>query len=108
MVLTNLSCKILPFIIYTMLDLSVGIIVTTTSEKLFAVSRPLIANNLKHNYKNSSKKIFLLLDFFAIVNSHFLFSHSIIKYLDNQRFDDILGNYVNENLNQSSSLNIDS
>ncbi len=87
-----------------MLDLSVGIIVTTTSEKLFAVSRPLIAYNLKHNYKNSNKKIFLLLCFFALVNSHFLFSHSITKYLDNQRFDDILGNYVNENLNQSSSL----
>ena len=106
MVQTNLSCKILPFIIYTMLDLSVGLIVTTTICKLFAVSRPLHAYKMKHNHKNSNIKIILLFCFFAIVNSHFLFSHSIKNSPSNEEFDDLLGNYVtlntHENLNESN------
>ena len=75
--LSTPACKIFPFLIYTMLDFSVIIIVIMTSERFFAVSRPLKVTQ-RFNKKKSS--IFVLLGFIicATINSHFLFTHSII------------------------------
>ena len=74
--LSTITCKIVPFLLYTLLDLSVFIIVIMTAERFYAVWRPLHANNMvqKGNFKITTLAASLLSSF---INCHFLFTHSV-------------------------------
>lgn len=76
--LSTITCKIVPFALYSLLDLSVFIIVIMTAERFYAVWRPLQAN------KRANKSEFKLAMICSIVvcaaiNSHFVFTHSTMK-----------------------------
>jgi hypothetical protein len=77
MTTSTIVCKLSPFLIYTALDYSISLIVLLTAEKLYAISKPLQANQNKENIKKTLLFAFLSLGLCAAVNSHFLFSQSL-------------------------------
>jgi hypothetical protein len=87
---SNVACKIVSFIIYMMLDFSVLIIVVMTAEKLYAVTRPMRCHQLKFNKKRSIIFMFLAFMLSFIINSHYLYTHSIVYFNDsiNDQFND--------------------
>ena len=75
--LSSITCKLLPFLMYTLADLSVFIIVIMTYERFYAVWRPLQANKMcknGHKFKMTMIASILICSF---INSHFLFTHSV-------------------------------
>ena len=72
-------CKFLPFSIYTTLDFSISLIVIMTYEKLYAVYSPMKASQLKFNRKRSKVIVIAALVVCSLINTHFLFSHSLVE-----------------------------
>lgn len=73
-----LGCKLTMFIFYTLADYSVLIIVIMTAERFYGVWKPVHAN------KWTKKRFSLITSFLfcCFVNSHFIFTHSIVEYPD--------------------------
>ena len=80
-IITEIGCKIVPFMFYSLADFSVLIILIMTGERFYGVWKPL--SNSKIN-KNRRLKINLLigLAFSLLVNSHFTFTHSLVNVGD--------------------------
>jgi hypothetical protein len=78
--ISNISCKIFPFIIYSMLDLSVTIIIIMNAERTYAVACPLVSRRSKFSKKNTIWILFTALVFCMILNSHFIYTHSLIDF----------------------------
>jgi hypothetical protein len=98
--LSSALCKISTFFISAMLDFSVALIVIMTAERFYAVVYPLKA---RQSMLNKNKKIMLIrlvFVFCQIVNTHFFFSHSLIKTS--------LENMTINNRNDSGKLNTSS
>lgn len=74
--ISNTWCKLIPFVFYTFLDLSVFLVVIMTGERFFAVSRPLHANYFLRKKKSCTIILFAALCC-ATLNSHFLYTHSL-------------------------------
>ena len=75
---STVSCKINSFLIRTILDFSVLIILVMTGEKLKAVLHPFEAHSNKLNKKKSSIILISVLLVCVLLNSHFLFTHSLV------------------------------
>lgn len=75
-----------------MSDFSVLIIVVMTGDKLYAVSRPFKAHIAKFNRKIASIISLLVLILSALINSHFLYTYSLI--------------YITENLNTDKNVDV--
>ncbi|RNA33907.1 FMRFamide receptor-like [Brachionus plicatilis] len=76
--LSILNCKFVPFFFYTFADWSVFVIVIMTAERLYAVWKPLKA--VKIDRKLQFKvTIIASACLSCFINSHFLFTHSVIK-----------------------------
>lgn len=101
--LSTITCKLVPFALYTLADLSVFIIVIMTAERFYAVWRPLQAS--KRGKKRDFKMAMIASIFIcAAINSHFVFTHSTrrAKVLE-VKVDDPLGNPPNAASPQSQS-----
>lgn len=73
--LSTITCKLVPFALYTLADLSVFIIVIMTAERFYAVWRPLQAS--KRGKKRDFKMAMIAsIVICAAINSHFVFTHS--------------------------------
>ena len=88
-----LMCKIFPFYTYTMLDYSIGIIVIMTGKKLFAVLFPMRANNTKFN-RNDIIIALSLLVVYGAINSHLLFSLTLVEINLNVNLSNNTDSYV--------------
>ena len=77
---TNVTCKLFPFIIYSMLDLSVMIIVIVTCERTYAIACPIVSRRLKITKLNAMWILFSTLGFCGILNSNFLYTHSLLDF----------------------------
>ena len=73
-----LGCKLTMFLFYTLADYSVLIIVIMTAERFYGVWKPVHAN------KWTRKRFILIISFLfcCLLNSHFIFTHSIVEYPD--------------------------
>jgi hypothetical protein len=73
-----LGCKLTMFLFYTLADYSVLIIVIMTAERFYGVWKPVHAN------KWTKKRFILIISFMfcCLLNSHFIFTHSIVEYPD--------------------------
>jgi hypothetical protein len=91
--ISKVTCKLLPFFIYAMLDFSVLIIVIMTGEKLYAISRPMNALQTKFNRKRSTIITLVAFLFCLAINSHFLFTHSLIEFKIRKSFNNSRNNY---------------
>ncbi len=74
-----ISCKLLPFLIYTFMEYSVVIIVIMTGSKIDGILHPLKTLHDKFNRKKPVVYACLALIFCSIINFHYLITHSIIK-----------------------------
>lgn len=83
---SKMTCKLVPFALYSLLDLSVFIIVIMTAERFYAVWRPLQASK---RAKKTDFKIAMIGSIFicAAINSHFIFTHSTRRAKVIQGFD---------------------
>jgi hypothetical protein len=97
--ISSSACKIGTFSIYTLLDMSVLIIVIMTGEKLFAVTRPIKCHQVKFNKKRSIFLAFFAFIFCATVNSHYFYTYSILG------FDELLNEEVDYEFNSSKNKN---
>jgi hypothetical protein len=73
------ACKMFSFLIYTVLDFSVLIIVIMTAEKLYAVLQPIKVHQAKFNKKKSTIYLISAFIFCALINSHFVFTYSLMN-----------------------------
>ena len=73
-----LGCKLVMFLFYTLADYSVLILVIMTAERSYGVWKPV------HLNKSTKKRYILILSFLfcCLINSHFIFTHSIVEYSD--------------------------
>jgi len=87
-----LGCKLTMFLFYTLADYSVLIIVIMTAERFYGVWKPVHAN------KWTKKRFILIISFMfcCLLNSHFIFTHSIVEYPDSSS--------IHESSSSSSSL----
>ena len=77
--LSLIGCKLIPFLLYSLSDLSVLIIVMMTAERFYGVWRPLEANKLS---KTKTIRWSLLVGclFCFFINCHFIFTHSLVVH----------------------------
>jgi len=68
------SCKLIPFLFYSLADYSVVIIVLMTFERFYGVWRPFQSNKMNNNNKN----LIISCLFCCLINCHFLFTHSLV------------------------------
>jgi hypothetical protein len=97
------ACKIFSFLIYSILDFSVLIIVIMTAEKLYAVTRPIKAHKVKFNKKKSVKIVSLAFIFCVFMNSHFVLTHSLVDINESLKF--AINGLEDYYLHQNKSLN---
>ncbi|CAF0774904.1 unnamed protein product [Brachionus calyciflorus] len=73
-----LTCKLSPFLFYTLADWSVFIIVIMTAERLHAVWKPLrvVRSNKKLQFKIT---MLFSVSLCSLINSHFILTHSVVK-----------------------------
>nr|QVK45796.1 G protein-coupled receptor [Proales similis] len=72
--LSQITCKSVPFFLYTFADLSVFIIVIMTAERFYAVWRPINRITRRSRFKvNICVSLFIC----SFINCHFLFTHSL-------------------------------
>ena len=87
---STITCKLLPFLIYTALDFSILIIINVTAKKMYAILKPLEAIHSKENVKKSVCFALLTLVICSAINSHFLFSQSLNIINVNNNFNKTL------------------
>ena len=102
--MSSLSCKLVPFFLYSFMDMSVFIIVVMTYKRFYAVCRPLQArveiSRLHASEKNKKKRIEyldLIIGFglCLLINSHFVYTHSV------RNGEPLFKDYENFEFNQS-------
>ena len=110
--ISPLSCKLIPFFLYSLMDLSVFIIVIMTYKRFYAVLRPLQAN--RRNKKNNKLKyldLMVAIILALMINSHFVYTHTVQKVeieqasslYDNFELQNMLENYgFNSNFSDDS------
>ena len=113
---SNLACKALTFLIYTLLDFSVGIIVIMTLQKVLAVSSPIKSRKFKLSKTKCYYIVALTFLFYSFINMHFIFTHSLVDFKQslnesfikfkeenkNETFDDIEFEELYSNISSSS------
>ncbi len=77
--MSSLSCKLVPFFLYSLMDMSVYIIVIMTYKRFYAVCRPLPAFASQKDRKKRLQYLDLIVGLLlcCAVNSHFVYTHSV-------------------------------
>lgn len=101
--LSTMTCKLVPFALYTLADLSVFIIVIMTAERFYAVWRPLQASKRgkKRDFKMAMIASILIC---AAINSHFVFTHSTRRARVVDSENDAPFNNNNNNNNKANGV----
>ena len=97
-----LACKFIPFSFYSLADYSVLLIVSMTGERFYGVWKPFSWNKISKDRLIRLNLIFGCL-FCCLLNSHFLFTHSLVDQVNDTSNVSFKGKYQTDSFNSNKA-----